>query len=192
MSFEILIFHIVLSACVISNLYSFLQVLNLHITCNELIDVNWNSISLTDSWEIDSPPPLLFVMAETLMPALWIVFHNCYLYLCISSLLITMADFGVLIFGVCFIFACLILELLLINQNKTTSKITQFTVFQLILNCGPRGSNSFFTRILVLRIKYNNITTNGSSEDFFFFSIVAQIKIIELIVQTSSTGTFLY
>jgi hypothetical protein len=56
---------------------------------------------------------------------------------------LTMADFGVLIFGVCFIFACLILELLLINQNKTTSKITQFMVFQLILNCGPRGSNSF-------------------------------------------------
>ena len=114
-------------------------------------------------------PPLLFVMAETLMPALWIVFHNCYLYLCISSLLLTMADFGVLIFGVCFIFACLILELLLINQNKTTSKITQFTVFQLILNCGPRGSNSFFTRLLVLRINYNNIATNGSSEDFFLF-----------------------
>jgi hypothetical protein len=79
-----------------------------------------------------------------------------------------MTDFGVLIVGVCFIFACLILELLLINQNKTTSKITQFTVFQLILNCGPRGSNSLFTRILVLRINYNNITTNGSSEDFFF------------------------
>jgi hypothetical protein len=72
-----------------------------------------------------------------------------------------------------------------LNQNKTTSKITQFTVFQLILNCGPRGSNSFFTRILVLRINYNNITTNGSSEDFFFFSIVAQIKIIELIVTSN-------
>jgi hypothetical protein len=47
LSFEILIFHIALSACVISTLYSFLQALNLHITCNELIDVNWNSISLT-------------------------------------------------------------------------------------------------------------------------------------------------
>jgi dolichyl-phosphate-mannose--protein O-mannosyl transferase len=102
-----------------------------------------------------------------------------------------MAYFGVLIFGVCFIFACLILELLLINQNKTTSKITQFTVFQFILNCGPRGSNSFFTRILVLRINCNNIATNGSSEDLFFFSIVAQIKIIELIVQTPSTRIFL-
>jgi hypothetical protein len=60
-----------------------------------------------------------------------------------------MADFGVLIFGVCFIFACLILELLLINQNKTTSKITQFMVFQLILNCGL-GVQTMALKIQVL------------------------------------------